>query len=125
MVNDSFKLFNASAFAGAFSNLALPALTPGLTWNAATLHTDGWLRVVSNTPPVIGGVALNGSGLVISGSGGAPGATYFVLTATNIAQPLLQWTPVLTNMFDGGGNFGFTNAMAPATGQQFFRLRVP
>jgi len=125
VVSNSFHLFSAGTMTGAFGSLALPTLSPGLTWNASTLPTDGWLRVVSNTPPVIGRVAINGNELIISGSGGAPGATYLVMMATNVALPLIQWLPVATNAFDAGGNFGFTNAIAPATGQEFFRLHVP
>jgi hypothetical protein len=63
--------------------------------------------------------------MVVSGSGGAPGALYHVVTSTNVALPLGSWQPVATNLFDGAGGFIFTNAIAPAPGGQFLRLRVP
>jgi autotransporter-associated beta strand protein len=124
-VNDSFQLFSAGALTGSFTSVSLPALNSGLTWNVSTVNSDGWLRVVSNTPPVIGSVSLNGGGIVITGSGGASGAIYFVLATTDVAQPLAEWLPVATNAFDAGGNFFFTNPIAPANPQQFFRLHVP
>ena len=73
----------------------------------------------------IGSAGINGSEIVISGSGGAPGAIYHVVTTTDVALPLLQWLPVATNVFDASGNFTFTNGITPANQLQFFRLRVP
>lgn len=125
VLNDSFRLLSAGALAGAFGGFSLPALTPGLTWSVSGLNSDGWLRVVSNTPPAIASVAVSGNDLVISGAGGAPGAQYFVLSATNVALPALQWSAVATNLFDAAGNFAFTNALSPDVAQQFFRLHVP
>lgn len=58
-------------------------------------------------------------------SGGTPGATYHVLTTTNVALPMVQWLPVATNVFDASGNFAFTNAVSLDNQQQFFRLDVP
>lgn len=124
--SDSFRLFSAGALTGSFTSFSLPVLNPGLTWNVSTVNSDGWLRVVvSNAAPVIGSVAINGDEIVFAGSGGTPGATFSVLTATNVALPLPQWSPVATNTFDAGGNFTFTNTITPANKQQFFRLRVP
>lgn len=75
-------------------------------------------------PPVIGKIVASGGDLVISGAGGTTNGTYYVLTSTNVALPLDQWTPVATNRFDTAGNFVFTNS--PASGLQgFFRLSIP
>jgi hypothetical protein len=30
-----------------------------------------------------------------------------------------------TDLFDGDGNFSFTNAITPGVPQQFYRLRLP
>jgi len=60
---NSFKLFNASTYQGAFA--ALNPVRPGtdLGWNTNTLVTDGTLRVVSTTPVTMTsswtGTALN------------------------------------------------------------------
>jgi hypothetical protein len=48
-----------------------------------------------------------------------------VLSQTNLAQPLANWTVVGTGTFDGSGNFSFTNAVTPGTSKLFYRIRVP
>ncbi len=77
------------------------------------------------TAPRFGTMQATAKGLVLSGSGGTPGANYYLLTATNLTTPLPDWTPLLTNQFDAGGNFSVTNAIAPANWQRFYRLKVP
>ena len=42
----SFKLFEASSYAGAFTSTRLPALAPGLIWYLSDLTTCGTIRVV-------------------------------------------------------------------------------
>jgi fibronectin-binding autotransporter adhesin len=59
--------------------------------------------------------------VVLSGTGGTPGYSYAVLSATNLAPPVV-WSPVVTNAFDGGGNFSYTNAVSPGTPVLFLRL---
>jgi hypothetical protein len=58
-------------------------------------------------------------------TGGPANADYVVLTSTNLATPLSQWTPVLTNHFDDHGDFGFTNALNLNWPQSFYLLRTP
>jgi autotransporter-associated beta strand protein len=120
---DSFKLFITPNFSGAFTNLILPPLADGLVWNTNALKISGTLSVAALAPPTIGGLALTGTSLTGSGSGGIPYWTYYVLTSTNLtfATP---WTPVATNQFDVGGNFLFTNTIAPGQPQTFFRLQL-
>jgi hypothetical protein len=76
-------------------------------------------------PPSFGAITLNGANLIVSGSGGTPGANYYVLSSTNIALPAASWTRIATNQFDGSGNFAFTNAASPAFSQRFFRIQLP
>jgi autotransporter-associated beta strand protein len=77
------------------------------------------------TGPRFGSVQANTHGLVLSGSGGTPNASYYLLTATNLATPLANWTRLLTNQFDASGNFSITNAVTPQTPRQFYRLQLP
>ena len=42
----SFKLFEATAYAGTFTSTSLPALAPGLTWYLSDLTTCGTIRVI-------------------------------------------------------------------------------
>jgi autotransporter-associated beta strand protein len=81
---------------------AEPAAAPSL---AAALGTDG--------------------SLLLAATGGTPGALFHLLTSTNLAPPLTNWTAVATNTLDGDGGFTFTNARDLAVPQQFYRLRVP
>jgi rhamnogalacturonan endolyase len=122
---DSFKLFNAGSYGGAFANMILPPLPAGLGWNTNGLNTSGVLSVVVTAEPVFGSVTLTTGGLSLSGSGGVADANFYLLAATNLAMPLTNWTRVLTNQFDAGGNFSFTNAINPNVPQTFYLLQLP
>ena len=50
-----------------------------------------------------------GSGFQLAGDSGVSGANFYLLTSTNLALPISNWTRLLTNQFDVGGNFNFTN----------------
>jgi hypothetical protein len=82
-----------------------PTNSPGITS----------FRLVSN--------GAGGNNVVINGTNGDVGATYYLLTSTNVAKPLNQWQVVATNVV-GSGNFTFigTNAVSPNGVQQFYIL---
>ncbi len=122
---DAFQLISAAGYNGVFSSVALPALAPGLYWDTSVLNTAGLVRVVVETSPSIGSVGLAGGQLVLSGTGGVTNGSYYVLISTNLAAPLTNWTRLLTNQFDGGGNFNFTNAMNTNSPQSFYMLQLP
>ena len=50
---DSFKLFSAANYSGAFAGFDLPPLTGNLVWNTNVLINSGVLSVVALTSPVI------------------------------------------------------------------------
>jgi fibronectin-binding autotransporter adhesin len=105
---DAFKLFSATNYGGNFSGITLPALASGLYWDTSTIKNDGTIRVVIETPPAIGNVGVTGGNLVLSGTGGFTNGTYYVLTSTNLAAPLTNWTQLLTNQLGGfAGATGF------------------
>jgi len=56
-----------------------------------------------------GGISVSGANLTLTCVGGVAGLTYTVLTSTNVALPLGQWTNVLSGQ-------------APV---QFYLLQVP
>jgi uncharacterized repeat protein (TIGR03803 family) len=60
------------------------------------------------TQPGIGSLKISGSSLVLNGLNGLSGGTYYVLTGTNLLQPLSKWTPVATNVLSSNGNFTVT-----------------
>jgi autotransporter-associated beta strand protein len=122
---DGFKLFNAAGYSGAFASVVLPPLPVGLAWNTNTLNTSGALSVVATTRTVIGAILISGNSLVFHGAGGVGGANFYLLGATNLAGSLTNWTRLLTNQFDNGGNFNFTNALNPDSPQSFYLLQLP
>ena len=75
--------------------------------------------------PQFGSATLSGGDLIFSGTGGAANGDYVVLSSTNVAAPLLNWLPISSNLFNAGGNFLFTNGIAPDELQRYFRLRTP
>ena len=73
--------------------------------------------------------SVSGTNLAITGVGGGPNWPYLVYTSTNLALPLSQWTPILTNVYDGDGRFSvmiaLTNTLNPNASGQFFVLAFP
>ena len=126
VVGDVISLFNFTRASGNFSGITPATPGPGLAWDASNLAVDGTLAVAAFTSrPEFGSVLQSAGAIVMNGSNGPPGATYYVLSSTNIATPPNQWLPVLTNAFDASGNFSATNLIDPATPQRFFLLQTP
>jgi hypothetical protein len=124
---DSFKLFNAGSYTGAFTNISPATPGPNLIWNTNTLAADGTLRIISIAPPpapVFASVSFLGGNMVFAGSNGSPGTNYYVLATTNLSLPFSNWTRVATDAFDINGNFQFTND-ASALPQQYYLLQLP
>jgi autotransporter-associated beta strand protein len=121
---DSFRLFNGSAYSGAFSKLLPPMAGSGLAWDTSGLLNNGTLRVAVAPKPVINSVAVSGANLVLSGTNGVPGATYYVLTSTNLTIPVAAWPRIATNLFDAIGTFAVTNQASPSVAQQFYILQL-
>ena len=122
---DSFQIFNAAGYSGAFTSINLPMLATGLIWDLSQLN-NGLVKVIgSHAGPVIGTTTVSNGKLVFSGTGGTANGIYYVLTTTNLAAPLAQWVPVQTNMYDASGAFSVTNTINPATPQLFYQIQQP
>jgi len=81
--------------------------------------------VDTSTPPSIHSINLSSGQVVISGTNNVgAGGTYHVLTSTNVALPLTNWTVLANGSFDANGNFSSTNSSG-TNRQQFFILQVP
>lgn len=124
-VGDSFKIFSATNYSGAFTTFNLPPLGAGLAWNTGAL-TNGVLTVVMGAvAPQFRQISQAGTNLTFSGSGGAAGAGYSLLGSTNLQLPLTNWSLILTGAFDNAGNFTLTNGVDPLAPGQFYELRIP
>jgi len=83
-------------------------------------------RLMPNIPvPRITQILQSETNLLIWGTNGPANQTYYLLAATNITDPLTNWQPVATSVFDAGGNFSVTNALDSNLMQRFYRLQVP
>jgi autotransporter-associated beta strand protein len=118
----SYPLFTCAGALN-FGSLQLVAAPAGYTYSFNT-NTPGVVKLVVALP-AIGGSSVNSGGkFVFTGGGGTPGASFYVVTSTNLAAPAASWTRILTNQFDASGNFTVTNP--PATNRQsFYRLQLP
>jgi hypothetical protein len=64
--------------------------------------------------------------VILNGTNGFAGGTYYVLTSTNLALPLSLWSPVSTNLLAAPGNFTITatNGLLSNAARQFYILQV-
>jgi alpha-tubulin suppressor-like RCC1 family protein len=86
------------------------------------------VRIVPPPPtPVLTGFSFSGNNVTLNASNGLFGATYCVITSTDITLPPDQWTSVTSNRLSADGNFTIiaTNAVIPGVSQQFFRIQLP
>jgi hypothetical protein len=119
-----FTLFQAASFANSFTNITLPALGANLFWQN-DLSTKGSITVGTTLTPDINSVLQSGGNLIFSGANGPANGIYYVLTSTNLALPLADWTRLSTNTFSASGGFSVTNPIAPGAPAGFFILEIP
>ena len=118
---NSFKLFDAASYAGAFTSMSLPTLNAGLMWTNRLL-LDGSIAVIPLTPPVISGVTQAGTNLVFDVTGGPPGGERGLWTSPNIAIPLDSWQYLGPIHFDWLGNATVTNGISFPPPARFFAV---
>ena len=126
--NVTFSLI--AAVTAGVTNYADIGLSPGATYyyRVRASNSGGnsaYTSVASATTfkPRFTGINVYSGDLVLRGSNGPPGTTYYVLSSTNAATPWGQWSRLQTNQFDSNGNFNVTNA--PNTAQKFYLLQLP
>jgi autotransporter-associated beta strand protein len=116
----TYTLFNYGD-ALSIGTLTLGSTPAGYIYTIDT-SVQGQVNLIVSLPQ-FGNIHADSNGLVMSGSGGAANAVYYLLISTNLATPPAGWTRVLTNQFDVAGNFTVTNP--PATNSQtFYRLQL-
>ncbi|MFO1488550.1 MAG: autotransporter-associated beta strand repeat-containing protein [Verrucomicrobiota bacterium] len=101
---DSFKLFNATAYAGAFTNFNLPVPPSGLNWITTNLPVNGTISLSGNgvtNPPPAGPQSLIWKGDGAGNLWNIAGASNW-LTSSNTVSVFNQSDAVVFN--DGGSN---------------------
>ncbi len=124
--SDSFKLFYASSYGGAFASFDPPAPGSGFAWDTNTLATDGILRIAVGTvqqPVTISAVSVSGGNVTFGGSNAPASGSYVILSSTNVAAPLTSWTHEVTNPWPGTASFSITNPVISGAPQRFYRLQ--
>ncbi len=119
---ETFKLFDAAAYSGAFASVNLPPLTAPLAWDTTALETQGILRVTGGIK-----VEANRSGngnMQLTGNGPA-NSGYRVLASTNLVLPLSQWIEVGNGTFATDGSYTFTDANTGSFTQRYYRIVTP
>jgi hypothetical protein len=73
--------------------------------------------------PVITRISVSGTTLTIAATNGLADEQFVLLGSTNLLLSANQWTPILTNSFDGSGNLNLsTNVIKPGIPQEFYIL---
>lgn len=128
--NDTFKVFDAANYGGAFS--AVSPVTPGsgLSWDISQLTISGTLKIAAGAvapggPSHITIVPQPGGALLVSVTNGTPSGSCVLLGSPDIGVAMSNWTVLAPYQFDSGGALMFTNTPNPAVGPQFLRIREP
>jgi hypothetical protein len=83
------------------------------------------VEMLFTAPMITQTITRAGNQVIINGTGGSAGATYRILTTTNIGLPVAQWTPAATNQFGANGGFSHTNVIQPNLPALYFRVSMP
>ncbi len=116
---DTFDLFDgAIPELSTFDTVVLPNY---YEWDTSRLTVDGTVRVVRSLMPPLS-VRRDGINLVLSATNGIPGGPLSILSSTNIALPLSDWSVVITDSFDWEGKYSLTITIDPAEPRRFYLL---
>jgi autotransporter-associated beta strand protein len=127
---DSFQLFAAGSYGGAFTNIVYPA---GYNWTN-TLATDGRVTVLSviapppsdppNFPP--GGITRLPGGTILLVGTGAVSTPYSIWATTNITlRPITNTWTLLTNGVVTSSPFTNTDPAAASFPRRFYLFSTP
>ncbi|HUA65619.1 MAG TPA: autotransporter-associated beta strand repeat-containing protein [Alphaproteobacteria bacterium] len=120
----TFKLFNAASYSGAFASISPATPGAGMTWNTNNLKVNGTISIVSTAPPRITSIAVHGTTLTIVATNAPANAQYVLMESTNVTKPL-PWTPVFTNNFNSLGALNLsTNVINPNIPYEYYILQV-
>ena len=120
VAGDSFIVFSATSYTGAFATLNLPTLGAGLAWNTNAL-INGVLSVVATVGPRFASLVQSADGNFQFSGTGAAGVTYTLNAATNITQPVV-WMFVTNAVADQTGLFQLADLSATNFPLRFYRI---
>jgi hypothetical protein len=95
-----------------------------ITARILTLAEVGPMARLSKPNPKITGFNATGEKFMFIATNGVPGSPCSIISSSNLALPLNQWTVLVTNSFDASGSLSFTNAIALNVPQTFYALRL-
>jgi hypothetical protein len=115
-----------------FPNLTLGTLPAGVSATLvdnqanATIDLNITSAPVNTVPPTINRISIVGGNIVISGTNNTGTATsYHILTSTNLALPVSEWTVLSSGNFNTDGSLNATNAIDSTKHNSFYILQVP
>jgi hypothetical protein len=112
----TFNLIDYSSHTGAFNQLQLPKLSPGLKWQVDYGATALTLRAVP-APAQLGAPKVLSNGAFQFTINGLPGNQYQIQVSTN----LVDWVTVQTNN-SFSGQATFTDVLATNFSKRFYRI---
>lgn len=125
--NQTFQLFSAAGYSGAFAATNLPALSAGMIWSTTNLAVNGTITVVQsvNTNPTnIVFSVVGGTNLVLSWPADHTGWGLQVQTNT-LAVGLEVNSNAWFNIPGSSGVNILTNPIVTTNGAVFYRMRYP
>jgi uncharacterized repeat protein (TIGR01451 family) len=110
------------------ANVTSTATDPNLANNSATnVMAITSSSIIPTIPAHISSFSIAGANVVIGGTNGVNGGTYYLLDSTDVAKPFGQWLSAATNVVSASGGsasftFTGTNAVTPNGTQQYYIL---
>ncbi len=110
-----------------FSSLKLAPLPTGYVGSLIDNSGVVGLKLTTVSAPAqpahITSISVSGTTLHLTATNGVSGGPFVLFGSTNLTLPLNQWTPILTNNFNGSGNLNLTtNIVNPAVPREFYIL---
>jgi N-acetylneuraminic acid mutarotase len=124
-------LLSASWTSNAFTSLPVNNFPPGLamaTIFANAIPGTGAVCLVQTTvppAPILSGISVQPNGVFRFSFTNLPGAPFTVLTTSNLALQLSNWTAIGGLSEISPGQFQFTDPQPASASQRFYRVRSP
>ena len=125
---DSFKLYDAKTYTGAFANINVPGLPGNLVWDLSGVAAggDGRLRITTTPPPVFNSVILlnDGNLRVVFSCTRLQNTPFTVWANTNLWPGNGVWESVGTGSILGA-SAAYDDLDATNFPQRFYRISIP